>query len=67
MALALARSMQVGLLVEHAQWALDTEGDPSFAAVAGPLARTPLEPVIRVSTTDADAILAPVGEGGTDE
>ena len=56
--------MQLGLLVEHAQWALDTEGDPSFVALACRLARMPLEPVIAVPTAEADAILAPcVGRG----
>ncbi len=63
-ALALGRSMQLGLLVEHAQWALDTEDDPSFVALACRLARLPLEPVIAVPTAEADAILAPcVGRG----
>ena len=56
-ALTLARSMQLGLLVEHAQWALDHEGDQSFAAMARRLARMPLDPVVPGSTTDVDAIL----------
>ena len=44
--------MQLGLLVEHAQWALDTDDDPSFVSLACRLARLPLEPVIAVPTAE---------------
>ena len=63
-ALALARCMQLGLLVEHAQWALDTEGDHSFVALARRLARSPLDPVVRGSTAEVDAILNPLVTAG---
>ena len=63
-AIALARCMQLGLLVEHAQWALDTEGDHSFVALARRLARSPLDPVVRGSTAEVDAILNPLVAAG---
>ena len=66
-ALALARSMQLGLLVEHAQWALDADGDPSFVAIARRLDRTPIGPVIAEPTADIDAILAAAEGGPRDE
>ena len=62
-----SRSMQLGLLVEHAQWALDTDGDPSFVAIARRLARTPIDPVIAEPTADIDAILAAAEGGPRDE
>ena len=66
-ALALARSMQLALLVEHAQWALDAEGDQSFVAMARRLGRTPIGPIIAEPTAEIDAILAAAEGGPTDE
>jgi acyl-CoA dehydrogenase len=56
-AFALGRSMQVALLVEHAQWALDHEGDPRFAAMADRLARTPLESLVPETDVETTTIL----------
>jgi alkylation response protein AidB-like acyl-CoA dehydrogenase len=54
-ALALGRSMQLALLIEHAHWASETERDESYVAIARRFARTPLpaldaEPLVQVGT-----------------
>lgn len=43
LALTLGRSLELALLVEHAQWALDEEGDDRFVPLALRLARAPID------------------------
>jgi hypothetical protein len=41
LALLLGRALQLGLLVEHAQWSIDTENDPSSATAAARFGAAP--------------------------
>jgi acyl-CoA dehydrogenase len=56
-ALTLGRALELALLAEHAQWALDHEKDARFAAGARLLAKTPIDLVQDVPIDDARAVL----------
>jgi hypothetical protein len=58
-ALTLGRAIELALLCEHAQWALDHEQDARFAAAARLFARTPIDLVQDVvPLDDAHAVLS---------
>jgi hypothetical protein len=52
-ALTLGRALELALLCEHAQWALDTERDGRFAAAARLLAKTKIDHIEDVDPADA--------------
>ena len=56
-ALTLGRSIELALLCEHAQWALDHEQDARFAAAARLFAKTPIDLIQDVALDDARALL----------
>ncbi len=56
-ALTLGRALELALLCEHAQWAIDNEKDGRFAAAARIFARTAIDLVQDVSIDDARAAL----------
>ena len=55
-ALTLGRSLELALLCEHAQWALDHEKDARFAAAARLFAKTQIDLVQDVAMDDARAL-----------
>jgi len=57
-ALTLGRSVELALLCEHAQWAMDHEKDARFAAGARLFAKTRIDLVEDVSIDDARAVIA---------
>ena len=57
-ALTLGRSIELALLCEHAQWALDNEKDPRFAAAARLFAKTSVDQVQDVSLDDSRSLLS---------
>ncbi|HEY1955564.1 MAG TPA: acyl-CoA dehydrogenase family protein [Polyangiaceae bacterium] len=57
-ALTLGRAIELALLCEHAQWALDHEKDARFAAAARLFAKTPIDLIQDVALDDARALLS---------
>jgi alkylation response protein AidB-like acyl-CoA dehydrogenase len=55
-ALTLGRSIELALLCEHAQWALDHEKDPRFAAAARLFAQTPIDTIRELALDDAKTL-----------
>jgi len=55
-ALTLGRSIELALLCEHAQWSLDHERDPRFAAAARLFAQTPIDMVRELPPDDAKTL-----------
>ncbi len=56
-ALTLGRSVELALLAEHAQWSLDHEKDPRFAAATRLFAKTPIDLILEVSPDDSASVL----------
>ncbi len=56
-ALTLGRAVELGLLCEHAQWALDHLKDARFAAAARLLGKTPVDLIQEVAMEDARALM----------
>jgi alkylation response protein AidB-like acyl-CoA dehydrogenase len=57
-ALTLGRAVELGLLCEHAQWAIDHEKDARFASAARLFAKTPIDLVRDIPLDDARAVLS---------
>jgi len=57
-ALTLGRALELALLVDHAQWALEHQKDGRFAAAARIFAKTPIDLILDASIEDARAVLA---------
>lgn len=55
-ALTLGRSIELALLCEHAQWSLDHEKDPRFAAAARLFAQTPIDTIRELPLDDAKTL-----------
>ncbi|MGH7805741.1 MAG: acyl-CoA dehydrogenase family protein, partial [Candidatus Binatia bacterium] len=56
LALTLGRSLELALLVRHAQWSLDTEHDGRARAAARRFAQTPIDLVVDVDAADSIAL-----------
>jgi hypothetical protein len=57
-ALTLGRSLELALLCEHAQWSLENERDPRFAAAARLFAQTPIDTIRTLPLADAQTLLS---------
>jgi alkylation response protein AidB-like acyl-CoA dehydrogenase len=57
-ALTLGRSLELALLCEHAQWSLENEKDPRFAAAARLFAQTPIDTIRTLPLADAQTLLS---------
>jgi alkylation response protein AidB-like acyl-CoA dehydrogenase len=57
-ALTLGRSIELALLCEHAQWSLDHEKDPRFAAAARLFAQTQIDTIRELAPDDSKTLLA---------
>jgi acyl-CoA dehydrogenase len=55
--LTLGRALELALLCEHAQWAIDHEKDARFAAAARLFAKTPVDLIQDVPLDDARAVV----------
>jgi len=55
-ALTLGRAIELALLCEHAQWSLDHERDPRFAAAARLFAQTPIDTIRELPLDDAKTL-----------
>ena len=55
-ALTLGRSIELALLCEHAQWSLDNEKDPRFAAAARLFAQTQIDTIRELPLDDAKTL-----------
>jgi len=55
-ALTLGRSIELALLCEHAQWSLENEKDPRFAAAARLFSQTPIDQIRELGLDDAKTV-----------
>jgi alkylation response protein AidB-like acyl-CoA dehydrogenase len=57
MAMTIGRAWQLALLIEHAQWCLDTHADDSAVAAAARFAATPIDLLADISMDDSRALM----------
>ena len=55
-AMTLGRAMSLALLIKHAQWSLDHENDPRFAASARRFAYSGVDLIIDFDPNDTDVL-----------
>jgi D-serine deaminase-like pyridoxal phosphate-dependent protein len=57
MAMTIGRAWQLALLIEHAQWCIDTHADAAAVAAAARFAATPVDLLVDIPLEDSRELM----------